>query len=413
MKRSRLWMLIVAAALSAWVAYRILQRRAAAGRPDARAGAALLPFDINDVAAIRIRAGAKSLDVVRRENRWLVASLYDYPAEYERLAGRLIELAELKIGQIVPGGEEDLAEFGLDEKSATARVEFEAADGRRLARLTLGKTREGRGGPYGGFPDGQYVRVDEGPVVLMGRLLSGFDGEARDWIKTDLLNVSAGVGSVVQVETGETAYRLKVSDGHRVELEDLGAEEKLDEAAARRVVNALQYLNFQTVADPAKSDEDLGFVSPSRYALTTPEGFTYTVALGGPAENGGRYARIAAAFAAPPSPKETAETKSSDAPPSGEADGETAAATPKTPEAPKETPEAVAERNAKKAAEEHERLSRWTYVLSTWAAESLSLPRIQLIAPPKSDEQGSDEKKAEDAEPSAEETAGGESEMGA
>ncbi len=400
MKTRTLFGLLAAALVIALAAGLLARRRASAIRPDARAGAPLIAFDVNQVAAVRIQAGTNATVVARREGRWVVESLFGYPADFERLTERLRDLAELKIGQVVPGGAEILAEFGLDAAGAEAVVDFEDAAGKRLGRLTLGRTREARGGgPFGGFPDGQYARVDDGPVALLGRAVSGYRGDARDWIKSDLLAVAPAAGAVVEITVGGDTYRLRVGEGGKPELEGRGEGEELDEAMARRAVGALQYLNFLNVGDPAKSDEDFGLSAPDRYVFRTADGFVYTVLLGAAREGGTRYARIAVAYERPAPPPAAPESEN------GMADGET----PSQPAAAAGVSDEEAAKNAQRAADEQARLSRWTYELSAWNAESLTLPRAKLIkappAPVKSDDasETSDASDASDDAPRAQE----------
>lgn len=395
--RSLLVLAIAVAILAALAIWRSSSQRGAAAT-DTRAGAPLVNFDVNRVAALRVQSGTNTVALARREGRWVIETLYNYPADFERLVERLRDLAELKIGQVVPGGTEDLAEFGFDAAANPTTVDFDDAEGRRLARLTLGHTRESRGGgPFGGFPDGQYVRLDEGPVILLGRVVSGFRADPRDWIKTDLLSVAPSPGVVVEATVGGETWRLRVGEGNKPELEGLAAGEELDESMARRATGALQYLSFLTIADPARSDEELGLTAPDRYVFRAPDGFVYTVLVGAPREDGKRYARVAVAFERPTPPasadatpaptdgaaaaKETAESATAAGAESGkEAAAETAATTPKK-EGESLTDEEAA-RRAQRAAEEHARLSRWAYELSAWNAESLTLSRSRLIKAP-------------------------------
>ncbi len=393
MKTRTLGWLMLAAVVASLAGLGVYLRRAQMGRPDPRTGGNLIGFDINEVAAFRIRSGTNTLAVARKGGRWELESLYGYPADRARIAERLMDLADLKIGQVIPGGESELAEFGLDEAGAST-VEFLTADGRRLARLALGKSRQGPGGgPFGGFPDGQYVRVDDGPVAVLGRNLYGFGVEPRDWIQTDLLNITPGKGDAVEVATAEGAYRLRVEEGGKYTLEGLSDTEKLDEGMARRVAGALQYLTFTTVADPAQSDEALGFTHPARYIYRKADGFVYAVTLGGAQDGGGRYARIAVAYESPVATSAEAEAKakeSAESKPGTDKTSESSSAdTPPAKDAgatPAPSPEDKAKENAERAAKDHERLSRWTYVLSSWAAESMTLPRARLIQPPKPEE---------------------------
>jgi len=79
----------------------------------------------------------------------------------------------------------------------------------------------------------------------------------------------------------------------------LGAKEEFDTSKSYGVESALNYLNFNTVVDPALTDEKLGISTGSVFKVTLKNGESYTAKIGAAAEGGtDRYFKISAAFSA-------------------------------------------------------------------------------------------------------------------
>jgi hypothetical protein len=132
---------------------------------------ALEGFDANQVAEMNIEAPSGTNVLVKQNKKWVVASLFNYPAHFERIVECLRSLSDLKSGQVVRGGTEHLDEVGLAQGQVT-QIRLKDSSGKILASLALGAMRSSRaGGPYGGFPQGQYFRVGEGRVPLCYRAI--------------------------------------------------------------------------------------------------------------------------------------------------------------------------------------------------------------------------------------------------
>ena len=309
-------------------------------------GEKILPaFDLADVARLEI-GGAKKVSLVAGETGWQLASLYNYPADVAKIRENLLKLAELKVGQVVRGKKID----------SPATVDIQNAAGKSLAALPLGGTHmskpKGRAAMYGGggYPDGRYV-LYKNETVLVKDTLDAFDGDARKWVDTRIASVPAADVTSVTYEQGAEKLALARKDGTWT-LAGLGATEELDTSKTYSLDSALSYLDFTTVADPQKTEAELGFTTGAVYTVTLKNGQSYTARIGG-REGTERWVRLAAAFA----PTGTNATEN--------------AACEKT----------VKEFNAK--------VGRWTYGISSYSADSMVKRRADLVKakePPKKDE---------------------------
>lgn len=76
-------------------------------------GQKLLPgFQVNDVAAIHVKGGS-DLDLVKKNDRWLVQERNDYPANFSDISELLIKMGDLKISQAEPIGSSQLGRMHL------------------------------------------------------------------------------------------------------------------------------------------------------------------------------------------------------------------------------------------------------------------------------------------------------------
>ncbi|MCB1019569.1 MAG: DUF4340 domain-containing protein [Acidobacteria bacterium] len=140
-------------------------------------------------------ATATPLKVELKDNRWVLPSHNNYPADAsERLASTAAALTELHKDVVVSDRVEDHAQYGvvdpLDENNASLegrgkRVTLRDEKGDALADFVIGKPVEGKQG----F---RYMRVPGQRRVYEVKTDVDPSAEFRDWIETDLLKLASG-----------------------------------------------------------------------------------------------------------------------------------------------------------------------------------------------------------------------------
>lgn len=365
----------------------------------AQSGDEVLPgLDLNAVQTLRITGPEGTGVLARVDGTWRVASLHDYPVDFPELRRRLRALGELKIGQVAEGGTELLSEYGLGDRAA--QLDLVDEGGSELATLTLGSTREGKqSGPYGGgYPDGQFVRAGDGPVVLVASAVGPFPADGSGWIKKQLLEVASTDVEEVSVSTTNGAYAIDFSDGHA--MEGLAEDEEINTTEADRLRRALQYLSCTTVAG-ASDVEGLGFDKASKLVARAADGVTYTALVGDMADDG-RYVRFTMAYDQPPEvTQEEAEAQVPEAP-EGENTNRVAQVEAKLAELKNARDGAI--QAAQEKLEELAFLEDWTFVISTYTADGMLLGRDQVVnkvEPPEEDSAGQNAADAAVMEPMA------------
>ena len=228
-------------------------------------GKAILPgLDASDVAKIEI--GGK-LTVSAGAKGWVVDSLHGYPASRDKIAENLLKLVELKVGQVARGR----------KLGAETVVTLKDAAGKQLAELKLGDTHTkkptGQAAMYGGggYPDGRYLAF-EGATVLVQDTLDAFDGDAKKWCDTRIASISSSDVKAVSFRQGDEFVELEKGTNSTWVLKGLGPKEELDTSKTYSLDTALSYLDFNTVADPALTEAELGFSTGAVYTVTVKDG---------------------------------------------------------------------------------------------------------------------------------------------
>lgn len=321
--------------------------------------AVLTAIDLSEVQKLEI-GGEKKLVLESADGGWVIRSLFGYPADIAKIRENLLKLKDLKIGHVATG----------KKLEKPVLVDLQNASGKSLATLCLGEKhmRQSSGemdplGGGGGFPDGRYVAAGGGDTVaLVKETLDAFDGDPKSWTETQICSVpAADITDITLTGSGQTV-KLSKKDGAWT-LAGLGEKEEFDTSKSYALESALSYLNFNTVADPALTDEKLGMTTGSVYHVSLKTGESYTARIGSPIDAGtDRTFKISASF----SPVGTNATENAEL--------------------------------AKKVETFNGKAGKWTYVIPAYNAENMIKRRADLVKA-KEEPKKEDEKKDE-AKPS-------------
>ena len=81
----------------------------------------IVEFPLNDVAHIAIKDGTSELNLVRKEDGWVVRERTDYPANFEQVSRLLQKIWNLKPVQTLQVGPSQLGRFDLVEPANGAK----------------------------------------------------------------------------------------------------------------------------------------------------------------------------------------------------------------------------------------------------------------------------------------------------
>ncbi|AKJ65704.1 DUF4340 domain-containing protein [Kiritimatiella glycovorans] len=329
-------------------------------------------LDINAVREIELTASEKSLTLSRPGETWRCPALHDYPVDFSELARRLRELSEVSVVQRVYDGLETPSTYGLGEDEQLLRLKD--GGGNVLAELRMGD-RQDSGRRAGG---GRYVRLDAKPVVMIDSALREWKPDPLEWVDSELVRIPSYRITRLEVDpAGDESYTL-VKEGGSLQLAELAEGMEMKDSALRSLRGAFSPVEFTAVADPGKTDAQLGLDRPDTVRVEGEDGFTYTLMLGADAP-GGRYLKMAVAYEAPPEPEKPAPAAE------GEKPGEAAQ---KRYEQQLESRREKVREAKEKLEKQQQRFADWRYVVPAAEADKMLTPRAELVREKKADEDG-------------------------
>lgn len=349
MKNKKLVLLVAAAVLLAVLAY--LSNNKQQVKAPSMVGKLLLPdLDLSKIA--RIEGGTfenKKLVLESTDEGWVVSSLYNFPAEITKIRSNLLILKDLKAGHVASG--KTLEEPVL--------IDLQDSAGKSLATLRMGETHTRQSNAneqmgYGGYPDGRFVAAGES-VVLVNNALEAFDGDPKNWINTQISEISSTESEALELTQGSQTVKLTKKDGSWT-VEGLGEEEEFDNSKIYGTESSLSYLNFTSIADPELDAEALGMNTSAVYRITLNTGLSYTADIGGKSSSNDRYFKVKADFA----PRGTNELENAEL--------------------------------QKKADDFNARSTKWVYTISAYNADNMTRGRADFVKAKEKKEEKKEEK---------------------
>jgi len=371
--RTFIILILTLAVLGGLVVLNKRSEQAKLAAPPPSAERLLPPERLNDIARFTVSVATETVIVARAHDRWVVESLWNYPANFEVVADNLRKLADVKCGEIIVNGMDRLEEFGLAPLTnsavlAPANLAFYDAEGKELRKIGMGVPRMPK--PTGGrpsFPESAYVLLNDREVRLVAAYMPGLPRSNDGWIDRSVLAVPAeDIDEVHVTLTNGASYGIIRKVDGTFSPDSLQDNETINQDGATALAGSLNQINLSSVVDPATPAEISGLDTPATFQAKTRDGLVYTVKIGNAApERFGRYARIDVAYekpAPPPSPEAPIVT-------------DTNAPVVDLVKAWEEKSTA----DAARADAESKRLSPWTFILLESDCRTMASPRDQVI----------------------------------
>src|SRR4051812_38201633 len=250
-------------------------------------GKALLNVKVADVATIKITEPKATLTLKRQGDGWIIAERRNFPADITRVREFGLKLIDLKVGQSEPIGEKDRARLNLD--SSGTQVELASADGKPLAKLTVGKKYFKREveNPDKALADGRFVVVNDvapaqagapSVVYIVSDPLAPATTKTSEWIDRTSFQIEKVKTLEVKMPSGDAWRVERTKDDADWKLVGAKPGEKLDVSRANAATYSLSLLELADIApDDAK---DTGLDKPTTITATTLDGLTYDLKVG-------------------------------------------------------------------------------------------------------------------------------------
>ena len=190
-----------------------------------------------------------------------------------------LKLIDLKVGQSEPIGDKDRARLNLD--ASGTQVELAGADGKLLAKLTIGKKYFKRevDNPAKALADGRFVVVnDPSTVFIVSDPLTQATTKTSEWIDRTSFQVEKVKTLEVKYPSGASWRVERQKDDADWKLAGAKPGEKVDVSKANAATYSLSLLELADVApDDAK---DTGLDKPTLVNATTLDGLAYDIKVG-------------------------------------------------------------------------------------------------------------------------------------
>ena len=248
------------------------------------------------VAAVAIRQPKGAITIEKKGERWVIAELDSFPADYDKLRDFVLKAIALKIGQSEPIGEKDRARLLLDAGGTV--IELRGADGKPLARLTAGKKyfKAEPENPERAIGDGRYVALpgEEKRVIVISDPLTQASAKTADWISKAGFEVEKIKSLELRAADGSAWKIQRSGDNADWKLAGARGDEKLEVSKANAAAYTFGRIELADAAPKGLKPEDAGLDKPTVVTATTLDGLTYTLKVGR-LEGENHYASIAVA----------------------------------------------------------------------------------------------------------------------
>ncbi len=319
-----------------------------------------LAGQINDVGSVVVARKDETVTLVKKDNGWVVAEKYNYPASFEKVRKLLVDLAELQPLEQKTSTASLYPELQLEDLSQpdakSVLLTIKDAAGKELLATYVGKERLARGGTGG---DAVYIRKagDSQTWLAKGRLAP--DKGAISWLDRLLIDVPRErvKKAVVTQPDGATVTVSKTKPSDKDFVLDVVPKGKKAKAEyeLNQVAAPLEHLELDDVRPAADVPAP---AKPGSADITTFDGLLVHVELL-PQDNQ-TWIRLSAQYVAPEAAPSEDDVK---------------AAKLKSAEDVKKDVEAV---NAKAQA--------WVYKIPDWKLDNLRKKAADLVEDEKKDE---------------------------
>ncbi len=239
---------------------------------------ALFPkFDKEQVARIEIIAKGETSTLTKHDDKWLVTSMDNYPADTEALNDLFTKMAEFDNANKVSDNPEKQAEFQVD--SSGVEVKLMDANDKLIAHLFVGKNTPGFLSSYVRAADSKDV------YVAKGYLQGVFDKSTRTWKDRTIFDFNKGIVTKINITSPEETVELMLDAENKWQM----LQPTTAAVIQNQVDNLLNKLSKLQTDDFAEAKElaEYGLDSPtSSISAILNDGSTKTLHIGN--EDGGK-----------------------------------------------------------------------------------------------------------------------------
>ncbi|SVC76733.1 uncharacterized protein METZ01_LOCUS329587, partial [marine metagenome] len=264
--------------------------------------------NINEITGVKITGSENSVQLGRKDGKWVVVNRADYKADFTKISRALKKLDGLEVAEQRRVGKKHYGRFDLkepeSEDGAGVKIQLSKNEQDPVGEIVIGKRYGGAtidSGQQGGG-NGKYVRVssNENQVFIVSDSLFDIESSPSGWLEKNPFGIDKSKDIIVEHSDGTKFEFIRGKEGDDASLKGLAKNEELNTSNASTITSPFASFNFKDVSTGEDADpEKTGLKTPLQVTVTTFDGFKYDLKLGkGEGENvdsGEKEATVSAA----------------------------------------------------------------------------------------------------------------------
>jgi len=209
-------------------------------------------LDLASIASIQIGTGDEPLKLVRRGTQFTIATKGDYPADTGKINTLLVNLADLRVSELVTDDPENHEDLHVTEENAENLIKFFDRNDALITGVVVGSKHVVEGGTGASQT---YVRLLSSQDVYLAERIPTVSKSAIEYMSKELITVEVDEIEKVLVSHPDSGYMLTAvpNDEETIYTLDVVPDGKqLQQSQARSLFSAFTNISFQ---DVRKDDE--------------------------------------------------------------------------------------------------------------------------------------------------------------
>lgn len=248
--RNLIMLSMVAAITVAWavIQSQIVHSRASRPQPKTFEESFLIQgLELSSIASIQIGTDDTPLKLDRRGTQFVIATKNDYPADTGKINTLLVNLADLRVSELVTDNSENHESLHVTEENAEKLIRFSDRNDALITGIAIGSRHVVEGGTGASQT---YVRLLSNPNVYLAERVPNISNSALDYLNKELVTTTVDQIEKVAVSQPDSAYILTATSHDEqttYNLDSLPEGKQLQESQARSLFSAFTNVSFQDV----------------------------------------------------------------------------------------------------------------------------------------------------------------------
>lgn len=203
----------------------------------------LAGFDAAKVTRVQVATADKTVDLVKKQGTWVVASAFDYPVEETRITDLLSQIAKLSVAAPIATHDRRHKQLGVADADFVRKVTI-TADGKDTTLFV--------GNNAGLRRTALRLAGDVRVFVASGLSAWSIGSEPRDWVNTTYASTPKEEIARVVIEKNGTTTELKKDGDKWTTPLTLAKGEAIDHDKIAKLVGDVATIELSAPADPKR-----------------------------------------------------------------------------------------------------------------------------------------------------------------